>query len=209
MLRGVETRVSLINMRKSPSCFSTNERQQRSGLVKGLLALAAASVVLFLAPVRAEAQGMPFPPPQTVQWTGGLGVFVGYAMGARPGVEWGFELFATRLTRPHLTNCDDGSRAGFGPLAQLAVVGTRHPRITLALQGGGQLASNGAALTGAIGGTFRGGEDPGFGIHLAAMPEFNFFSVAGQTELLLDDYAVVGGLRMLPTYGYSFACVVE
>jgi hypothetical protein len=156
-------------------------------------------------PHRAEAQTMPSQ--QMIQSAWGMGVFAGYAFGERTGVEWGFEMFATRFTKPHY-NCDSSPRAGFGPFAQLAVVGTRHPRITLGLEAGGQFKANLTALTGKAGGTFRGGEQPGFGLHLAAQSELAFAAVTGKTELFLDDYAVLGGLRMAPTYGFS-TCISE
>jgi hypothetical protein len=131
---------------------------------------------------------------------------MGYAFGKHEGIEWGVVMFATRLTKPHLVNCDDTPRVGFGPFARLAMIGTEHSYMTLGIEGGGQLQVNRSALTGAVGATFRGGEDKGFGMHLEALDELALLTASAKAELFLDDYAVLGGVRILPTYGFSF-CV--
>jgi hypothetical protein len=97
-----------------------------------LAVLSAASTTLFAGPARAD------------DWIPGVGFFVGGAFGDRPGFEWGFETFTTY--RFQNTSCTTTTpRAGIGPMAQLAIINLHHPRITLGLQGGGELSRGGGA----------------------------------------------------------------
>src|SRR5688500_2896585 len=96
----------------------------RARLLRRLAVLSATASVLFPTPV--EAQERP---------TAGGGIFVGYAFGARTGLEWGFEAFITDRRDADLPNL----RSGFGPLAQFGLIGLGEPRITLALMAGSEL----------------------------------------------------------------------
>jgi hypothetical protein len=136
----------------------------------------------------------------------GAGVFVGYQFGPRPGVEWGLEAYATyRFTG---NGCSSEPRTGIGPLVQLGVMGMHDPRLTLAVQGGGELIRMAAALSGELGLTYRFGSAPGFGIHLGVVPEVLIFNAPVRYEALRDELWVGGGARIWPTYGQPATCAV-
>jgi hypothetical protein len=95
-----------------------------------LSALSTATALLFSNPAQAD------------DWTGGLGVFFGYAFGAeRSGFEWGLEGHATYLT-PDATTCSSEPRIGVGLLLQFAFVGREATRLTLAAHGGAESDRN-------------------------------------------------------------------
>jgi hypothetical protein len=158
----------------------------------GAIALvAAAAGALFPTTARAE------------EWSGGAGVFVGYAFGQHQGFEWGFEGFATMVTQGGGV-CSNQERWGIGPLAQLSLIGLSNTRLTLAALGGKQLSRKSlTSLTGEFGMTYRFGDDPGPGIHLGLSPSFFIVNAYGRAEILLDDYSFGGGLRILPPFGVS------
>jgi hypothetical protein len=143
---------------------------------------------------------------QAQEWTGGAGAFVGYAFGAREGVVWGFDIFGTRISQQE--SCSNEPRSGVGTVFRFGMIGVRDPRITLALHGGREFERIGPALTGEIGGTYRFADEGGFGLHLGLMPEYAIFNASARAELFLDEYAAVGGVRYLPTYGESSTCFV-
>jgi hypothetical protein len=76
-------------------------------------------------------------------------LFVGYQFSSHPGVEWGFEGFATHRFRG--TGCSSEERTGIGPLFQVAFMGLKASRFTLAGEGGGELLRMGYAVTGELG----------------------------------------------------------
>jgi hypothetical protein len=171
-------------------------RRQLRALARRAAALSALSASLFSGSARAEGLNFSF----------GAGVFVGYNFGPRAGVEYGLEGFAThRFSEPE---CSDRPRMGVGPLLQLAMVGSGDPRVTLAAQGGGELARSSAALSGELGMTYRFGDQPGFGIHTGIAPSALFFNTAFRYQWLLQDAWVGGGVRVLPTYGDLSVCSV-
>lgn len=137
----------------------------------------------------------------------GGGVFVGYNVGPRAGVEWGFEAFATRLLRGS-EECSNTERAGVGPLLQLGLLGVEQPRLTLAAQGGGEFARSVMALSGELGATYRFGSQAGFGIHMGIVPETLFLNAAARYQWLLNDAWFGGGVRIQPTYGSVGMCAV-
>jgi hypothetical protein len=173
---------------------------KRRRLLRRLMALTAASGLLFPSPVQAQEGPVSL----------GGGVFVGYAFGAKPGVEWGFEAFATYLYGG--VGCSDAQRYGLGPLVQVAVIGTDDPRITLAVQGGGEVARPpqglNTAFSGELGATYRFGDTPGFGIHTGLALEVFLVNAALRRQWLLDENAITGGVRILPTYGSPGSCIV-
>lgn len=104
--------------------------------------------------------------------------------------------------------CSSDERNGWGPLLQIGVQGVSAPRLTLAVQGGGEFERNGPALTGELGVSYRFGVNPAFGIHLGVVPELWFFNAALRYELLMDQGFVGGGIRVQPTYGAIGVCSV-
>jgi hypothetical protein len=137
----------------------------------------------------------------------GGGVFIGYNVGTRPGMEWGFEIFATRLLTGN-GECDNDERSGAGGMAQIALLGFGQPRFTLAGHGGGELSRGLGAVTGELGATYRTGPRPGFGIHMGVLPEVMFLNGAVRHQWLLNDTWFGGGARILPTYGAPGFCSV-
>jgi hypothetical protein len=146
----------------------------------------------------------------------GGGVFFGYRFGvgstdgaASPdsGFEWGFEAFTTYLLRGE--GCSSERRTGLGPLVQVGLLGTEQPRFTVALQGGGELNRATFALTGALGLSYRGGGDAGFGVHTSVLPESFFVNAGLHYEWFLEQGWLGGGMRLLPTYGEPNLCKVE
>ncbi|MET0385927.1 MAG: hypothetical protein ABW321_08205 [Polyangiales bacterium] len=137
----------------------------------------------------------------------GAGVFIGYQFGARQAFEWGVEAFMTQRFRP-VAECESTERFGMGPLVQLGLRGLRDPRVTLALQGGGELSRSGFALTGELGVSYRFGSAPGFGLHLGIVPELAIFNVAARYEAFRHEAWVGGGARFFPTYGQPGLCAI-
>jgi len=100
--------------------------------------------------------------------------------------------FATSLT------------SGFGPLVQFALIGLGDPRITVALTAGREVTrpyhgALGSALKAELGGTYRFGDRPGFGIHTGLAFEY-LFNVSVRRQWLLGDNAVGGGIRFPPGF---------
>ena len=136
----------------------------------------------------------------------GGGAFFGYRFGERSGFEWGLEAFATyRLSG---LGCTTDERTGVGPLAQLGFLGFEEPRLTLGMQGGGELERMALALTAEVGLTYRFGDRPGFGVHMGVLPEFTIVNAGVTYEWLLAQGWVGGGLRIYPTYGMPGSCQV-
>jgi hypothetical protein len=137
-------------------------------------------------------------------WTGGLGAFVGFAFGAHEGIQWGLEAFAMR--RFSYERCSDRPRSAAGPLLQLAWMGARNARVTVALQAGREFQQGTSAVTGELGATYRVGADAGYGLHLGVTPELWLLNTSLRGELFLDDYSAASGIRFLPTYGLPDSC---
>ena len=175
----------------------------RAALIRRLAVLSAASTALFATPAQAQ-EG----------WIPGVGVFIGGAFGAKKGFNWGFETFATYRFREDM--CANNPRSGIGPMAQLAMVNLDGPRVTLGLQGGGELSRAGAALSGELGATYRFGDRPGFGIHTGATAIVLFFPISYRAQWLLQDHAFNVGARYawegqhspVLTYGANSICMV-
>lgn len=160
-------------------------------------AVAASAVVACSARSAARADDEP---------TFGGGAFVGYRFGAASGFEWGLEGFATyRYTG---LGCSSKPRAGLGPLAQLTFLGLQEPRLTLAMQGGGELERAAFALSGEIGVSYAFGADGGFGIHTGLRPELSLVNAGLSYEWFLQQGAFDGSVRIMPTYGAPFWCEV-
>lgn len=179
-------------MKTRSTRWSRRVRRIRRSLVRGVVAVSAASGTAFPAVVRAYDESF------------GAGLFVGYTFGPRHGVEWGLEAFATH--RFVGTGCSSEPRTGAGPLLQIGLIGLRDPRVTLAAHGGGELARATAALTGELGVTYRFGDKPGFAIHTGIVPETLVLNAAFRYQWLLEDAWVGGGIRFLPTYGDLTSC---
>jgi hypothetical protein len=138
----------------------------------------------------------------------GAGIFFGYQASSRPGrsgFEWGLEAFATHRFGT-LGDCENHPRAGIGPLIQLGIKGVQDPRLTLALQGGGEFSRGVGAISAEIGASYRFGRDPGPSLHLGIVPEFILANAALRYQLGRDEWFVGGGLRFLPTYGQPGFC---
>src|SRR5260370_41425437 len=122
----------------------------------------------------------------------------------------GGSLGVRHLRHAHLAtmSCSNELRSGVGTVFRFGMIGVRDQRITLALHGGRELKRIGPALTGELGGTYRFGDEAGFGLHLGLMPEYANFNASARAELFLDEYAAVGGMRYLPTYGESSTCFI-
>jgi hypothetical protein len=175
------------------------ESGARRRVLTRLAVVSAAAATLF--PRLAGAQD------SRISMSAGLGTFVGFTFGPRQGVEWGFEAFATRTTEIGL--CTNSPRSGLGGFAQFGLIGLRDPRMTMAALGGKELQRDGLSLTGEVGFTYRFGSEPGPGIHLGLSPALSFFNTFARAQLLLDDYALGVGARVLPTYGSpGLLCVV-
>ena len=170
-----------------------------------MLHVSAAAAALFgAAPVRADD----FLSPMDRKLSLGAGVFAGYRFGAgaRAGFEWGIEAFATQ--RVSGVGCSSELRAGFGPIAQLAVRETSDPRVTLAVQGGGELLRGWFAMTGELGLTYRFGSAPGFDLHLGLVPETLVLNAGLRYQAVQNELSVSGGVRVWPTYGEPGSCAV-
>jgi hypothetical protein len=179
-----------------PSGSSPDKNRRR--LIRGLSVLSAASTAYFAAPAAAHAQS-------SSSWIPGVGIFLGYALGAKAGFEAGVETFATyRFTG---VGCSNAKRSGIGPLLQLTAVDFGPPRITLAVQGGGAAdVYSPTVLTGELGGTYFFGETPGFAIHTGLTPEILFFNLSVRAQWLKEEVSVLAGARLPTTYGWPGGC---
>ncbi|HMI94171.1 MAG TPA: hypothetical protein VK509_22520 [Polyangiales bacterium] len=147
-------------------------------------------------------------PAQAADPSFGGGVFFGYRFGAHSGFEWGLEAFSTYRFRG-AEDCTSAARTGLGPLVQIGWLGLEQPRMTLALQGGGELQRATLAVSGQLGLSYRLGPDGGFGVHSAVMPETLFVNAGLNYEWFLGQGWVGGGARVLPTYGEPSMCSVQ
>jgi len=77
----------------------------------------------------------------------------------------GFETFATYRFQEYERCWTSDARSGVGPMAQLAIINLDEPRLTIGIQGGGELSRGGLALSGELGGTYHFGQRSGFDIH--------------------------------------------
>jgi hypothetical protein len=134
----------------------------------------------------------------------GAGLFFGYQFGPHAGIEWGFELFATQ--RFAGWGCSSQQRYGIGPLLQLGIMETHDPRLTLALNAGGELFRMALSLSAELGVSYRFGSEPGFALHLGLVPETMLANAALRYELFRRELWLGGGLRFWPTYGAPSAC---
>ncbi|HMI94170.1 MAG TPA: hypothetical protein VK509_22515, partial [Polyangiales bacterium] len=134
----------------------------------------------------------------------GGGLFFGYRFGSQTGFEFGVEAFSTYIVGGN----EPGSkipRSGVGPLVQVGMLGTQQlqPRITLALQTGGEAERDVFALSAELGLTYRAGTAAGFGLHTGLLPEFGFVNAGISYEWFLEQGWVGGGTRIMPTYRYE------
>jgi hypothetical protein len=168
----------------------------RGGARRLLAALTAASTLSFALPASAE----PF------QVAGG-GIFIGYSMGERGGIEWGVEGFATHHFEDHPQCGDQSRRHGAGPLLRLSAVKVSRLELTLAAHGGGELVRSFFAIDGEVGASLFVEEDhtrvaPHTGVTLESI----LFNLYFRQEWLEPSYSVGGGARYLPTFGTPGFC---
>jgi hypothetical protein len=180
---------------------STRARRARRARGRRLArhAVAASAAALALAP-SGSARADHF------ELNGGGGVFIGYHYGERSELEWGLEVFGTRVTGG--IGCSTQERQGLGAFGQLSFLGFSNPRLTLGGHGGGELNRPALALTGELGLTYRFGEDAGFGLHTGVVAETIFLNAAARYQWLRNEAWVGGGLRVLGTYGVPSMCEV-
>jgi hypothetical protein len=138
---------------------------------------------------------------------GGGGVFFGYGFGAGSHFEWGLEAFATR-TYEESSCTSTEKRWGFGGFARLSLRGLERPGLTFGAHAGGELSRGGSALTGELGGTWRFGQEGGFGIHSGVLAETLILTAAARYQWLLHEAFVGAGARIVNTYGPAGFCVV-
>lgn len=184
------------------------ERRRLARVWRRMLRVSAAAATLFPALVAGPVRAEEYLSPMDRKLSLGAGIFAGYRFGAgeRAGFEWGIEAFATQ--RVTGLGCTADPRAGLGPLLQLAVRETSDPRLTLAVQGGGELARSWLALTGELGVTYRFGSAPGFDLHLGVVPEIFLANAGFRYQVVQDEPSVTGGVRIWPTYGEPSNCAV-
>jgi hypothetical protein len=137
----------------------------------------------------------------------GLGVFFGFNLGPREGFEWGFEGFVTEVHEPSPLCGQLEPRSVLGATAQVGLLGVRDPRFTLAAIGGREVQRGALYYVGEVGLSYRLGSDPGPGIHFGISPGVSLLDLYGRAELLLDDYSMGGGVRLLPLFsGETYDC---
>jgi hypothetical protein len=137
----------------------------------------------------------------------GGGVFIGYAIGERGGIEWGVEGFATHHFEDHPMCGDQSKRHGFGPLLRLSVVKVSRLELTLAAHGGGELVRSFFAIDGEVGASLFVEEDrTRVAPHTGVTFESILFNLYFRQEWLEPSYSVGGGARYLPTFGTPGFC---
>ncbi len=161
---------------------------RRSRLVARLSGLWALGAFLF--PCAAEASDGPYY---------GGGFFLGCTFGEHTNFEGGVEGFANwRLD--DVPDGGEGARHVAGGLVQLAWRPDA-PRITLAGVGGMALSGGIVGFSQELGGTYRFGVAPGFGIHMGITANLAVAYSGVRHQFLLDDTWIGGGLRLPPFYG--------
>jgi len=167
------------------------------GRVGRLLAAPAVLVALLHAtPASAE----PF------QVAGG-GVFIGYSLGERGGVEWGIEGFATHHFEDHPECGDQSKRHGVGPLLRLSAVKVSRLELTLAAHGGGELLRSFFDVDGEVGASlFVEKDHTRVAPHTGVTLESIMFNLYFRQEWLEPSYSVGGGARFVPTFGLPGFC---
>jgi hypothetical protein len=180
---------------------SSSQAVERRRLVIRLAMTSAAAATMF--PRDAQAQ-------ETYTLRAGIGVFVGYNFGPREGVEWGFEGYVGRSTE-YAPWCDGSTQpqSVLGGGAQVGLIGLKDPRVTGLVFGGKELSPTGPSFTGEMGATYRFGSDPGPGIHFGISPAWTFFDAYLRAQLLLDDYSVGAGARMMPFFSPGIGCAIS
>lgn len=162
-----------------------------------------AALVPWLVSAPAAAQTRDFGPFDVV----GGGVFVGYTFGAKQGLDWGIEGFATRhfVTVPKCGNRDP--RAGYGPLLRLSLLGVQRLSLTAASHVGGELSRSWLSGDAELGGSLvLGGGKVRGDLHTGLTVESIIFNVYARRAWLLNSTSVGIGGRFLPTLGTPGFC---
>jgi hypothetical protein len=161
-----------------------------------LAALTAAGALSYAMPASAD----PF------QVAGG-GVFIGYSIGERGGIEWGIEGFATHHFEDHPDCGDSSNRHGVGPLLRLAAVKVSRLELTLAGHGGGEITRSFFAVDGEVGASlFVEKDHTRVAPHTGVTLESIIFNLYFRQEWLEPSYSVGGGARFMPTFGLPGFC---
>ena len=172
-----------------------SEEARRRRLVRRLLASSALSAALFGGEAHAQDDSAA---------TFGGGLFVGYTFGSGEGFTLGAEGFGTY--RFDLQSCSSDPRSGVGGSLQLALIGFRDVRTTIAGHAGGEVLRSALALSGELGASYRFGDHRGFGIHTGLLAESVLVYGAFRQNWLMNDLTVGGGARFPGTYGFPGGC---
>lgn len=148
---------------------------------------------------------------------GGVGVFLGYAMGDDGGFEWGIEGFGTHHFEPH-HECESSEieRRGIGPVLRLSAAKLSRLEITLAVHGGGDMpgARSLLGVDGEIGASMylSKAQPLLFAPHSGVLVESLLFNVYFRQGWLFDSdaarprFSLGAGGRFSPTFGLPGFC---
>ncbi|HVJ18041.1 MAG TPA: hypothetical protein VM686_21625 [Polyangiaceae bacterium] len=169
---------------------------ERRVVVRRFLGLCALSACLFPAPARAEG-------------VVSAGLQLGMTLEKEPKVEWGISLLASRVTIEiedwaSYENCRD-TRTGHGGWLRFSMIGASSPRLALGAHFGRQFGPEDMGYLGELGMVFRT-DEPGVGIHTAALGHFAYLNFYARQQWLLDTYTMGVEGRVVPTFGSSGDC---
>jgi hypothetical protein len=141
----------------------------------------------------------------------GGGLFVGYAWGAQSGLVYGAEAYGVYFLKWEENRCVSSpqSRYGVGPLLQIAAVPRDTFQITLAAQGGAEIAPGFASANVELGATHRFGVESGTGVHTGVSLTPFIANFAWRAEWGLDQRSFLAGLRFPPPFGPPRGSCIE
>jgi hypothetical protein len=136
----------------------------------------------------------------------GIGAFIALNFGRKTSMEWGFEAFGNAVYDSG-GGCSADPRSAIGPLAQIAWLGLKEPRLTLAVHGGREMERE-KGIVGELGLTARFLDQVRYGVHTGVLLDASYANVFARQEWLINDYSIGAGIRVLPTFGAPGSCNV-
>jgi hypothetical protein len=138
-----------------------------------------------------------------------VGFFFGYAFGERPSVEWGFQASFVELTTGTRDCYEYDARTGFGPFAQVGLLGWSRPRLTLGVFAGTEIEPGAPSVLGELGGSLRFDGGAKVGLHTGEIFEASWPFLYARQEWFLGEYPLGVGANVVPTLGLFDDCNVQ
>jgi hypothetical protein len=171
--------------------------------------VALSGLVPWLVSLPARAEPRDFGPFDVV----GIGLFGGYTFGAKRGIDWGVEGFATIrfMSEADRQNAsiagDQRERSGFGPLLRFSALDTSRFAFTGAGHVGTEVVCSFIAADLELGATLALERNSYAGsLHTGVTLETIMVNFYARQEWLLKSHSVGAGARFIPTFGLPRTC---